>query len=71
MSARPSRKRQKEIEHALDLAILALWDIAGVYDLLLQEGTIGKADFPDHVASAIRMIGHRSQSVVAEIEGVP
>ncbi|WP_293708621.1 hypothetical protein [Stenotrophomonas sp. UBA7606] len=71
MRSRPSRKRQNELANALDEALLALWDIAGLYELLQQEGTIGEAAFPDHVASAIRMIGYRTQTVIEKIERVP
>ena len=68
MAKRATKGREKELNDALDHALLALWDIAGLCALLRDDETIGQADFPETIASAIRMIDYRATSVVKLIE---
>lgn len=71
MARRATKEREKELERALSEALMALWDISGICDLLHQEQTIGEASFPEHVAAAIRMIDYRAGAVSKQIEVVP
>lgn len=71
MARRATKKREEELAAALDHALLALWDIAGLCALLRDDAAIAKADFPETVASAIRMIDYRAEHVVQLIERVP
>lgn len=67
---RNAAARATELEGALDSAIAAMNDMQGVLDLLLEEGSISRADFPNSIAGSIRMISHRVDSVVPILQGV-
>ena len=60
-------EREKELHGHLSAAMMTLWNVQGVLNLLGDEGTIGKADFPASVASALRMMQAHVDSTVAAI----
>ncbi len=60
--------REVELYTLLQKAFVAFLDIQGVLQLLRDEGTIDGADFPNGVASAIRMIRSRVDAAVEEID---
>jgi len=64
-------QRVKALELALAEALEALWDIGGVCEILRADATINAADFPNEIASVIRMIDYRANTVAAKLEVVP
>lgn len=55
-------------EEGLSIATMALWNLQGVFNLIREEQTVAQASFPQHIASAIRMMEYQVGGALREIE---
>ncbi|WP_164115649.1 hypothetical protein [Stenotrophomonas maltophilia] len=64
------KERLTELRHALNDAALAVWDIQGVTDLLLNSGEMGESAIPPAVRAVVNLVNERATAVAKKIEEV-
>ncbi len=70
MEATAMKERLTELRHALNDAALAVWDIQGVTDLLLNSGEMGESAIPPAVRAVVNLVNERATAVAKKIEEV-
>lgn len=68
MSATKETELEKALYDDLSKTMAALWNVQGVLNLIHKEGTMGRDDFPQSIASAIRMMSAHVDSTIEAID---
>ena len=62
------KNREDQLYHAANVALMALWNVDAVLDLLRESDIVQSKDFPERVAGAIRIMSQQVHAAVKEVE---